>query len=147
MIWGNRPGRYSLSIKFVLFLFSYIFKTDWRKIIFANTYFPFDQMSINMITLFHFSVYKLTHLFPMNFFLPHENIRKPWGFLIFSGGTEKVPDSWKEWMKCTKLLSNSSTDFWGSVKCTKFAMDEMYKSANFLQSLNMNTAEFALSQL
>ena len=50
-------------------------------------------------------------------------------------------------MKCTKLLSNSSTDFLGSVKCTKFVMDEMYKSANFLRSLNMNTAEFALSQL
>ena len=46
-------------------------------------------------------------------------------------------------MKCTKLLSNSSTDFGGSAKCTKFVMDEMYKSAN----LNMNTAESALSQL
>ena len=30
-------------------------------------------------------------------------------------------------MKCSKLLSKPSTDFWGSVKCTKFVMDEMYE--------------------
>ena len=30
------------------------------------------------------------------------------------------------WMKCTKLLSKLSTDFWGLMKCTKFVMNEMY---------------------
>ena len=35
-------------------------------------------------------------------------------------------------MKCTKLLSKPSTDFWGSVKCTKFVMDEMYEIGQFL---------------
>ena len=32
----------------------------------------------------------------------------------------------------------------GSVKCTKFLMDEMYEIGHFLQSLNMNAAEFVL---
>ena len=35
-------------------------------------------------------------------------------------------------MKYTKLLSKSSTDFWVSVKCTKFVMDEMYEIGIFL---------------
>ena len=35
-------------------------------------------------------------------------------------------------MKCTKLLSKRSTDFWGSVECTKFVMDEMYEIGKFL---------------
>ena len=48
-------------------------------------------------------------------------------------------------MKCTKLLSKLSTDFWGLMKCTTFVMDEMYKSTNFLRNLNMNTAEFGCS--
>ena len=39
------------------------------------------------------------------------------------------------WMKCTKLLSKPSTDFWGSVKCTKFVMDEMYEMDQFLSEL------------
>ena len=30
-------------------------------------------------------------------------------------------------MKCTKLLSQSSTEFWGSMKCTRLVMDEMYE--------------------
>ena len=33
------------------------------------------------------------------------------------------------------------------MKRTKLVMDEMHKLANFLRSLNMNTAEFAPSQL
>ena len=32
----------------------------------------------------------------------------------------------------TKLLSKPSTDFWGSVKYTKFVMDEMYEIGQFL---------------
>ena len=36
------------------------------------------------------------------------------------------------WMKCTKLLSKPSADFWGSVRCTKFVMDEMYEIGQFL---------------
>ena len=52
-----------------------------------------------------------------------------------------------EWMKCTKLLNKPSTDFGGSVECPNFVMDECTKSANFLQSLNMNTAESTLCQL
>ena len=35
-------------------------------------------------------------------------------------------------MKCTKLLSKPGTDFWGSVKCTKFVMDEMNEIGLFL---------------
>ena len=35
-------------------------------------------------------------------------------------------------MKCTKLHSKSSTDFWGSFRCTKFMMDEMYEIDQFL---------------
>ena len=42
----------------------------------------------------HFSVriykFMLTHLFPMTLSLPTENIRKPDGFLMFSGGRERV---------------------------------------------------------
>ena len=35
-------------------------------------------------------------------------------------------------MKCMKLLSKLSTEFWGSMKCTKFVMDGMYKISQFL---------------
>ena len=35
-------------------------------------------------------VLQLTHLFPMHPSLPPENIRKPFGFLMFSGGREGV---------------------------------------------------------
>ena len=35
-------------------------------------------------------------------------------------------------MKGTKLLSKLSTDIWGSVKCRKFVMDEMYEIGQFL---------------
>ena len=35
-------------------------------------------------------------------------------------------------MKCTKLLSNPSTDFWGSVKSAKFMIDEMSEIGQFL---------------
>ena len=34
-------------------------------------------------------------------------------------------------MKCTKLLSKPSTDFWGSVKRTKLVMDKMYEIGQF----------------
>ena len=30
-------------------------------------------------------------------------------------------------MKCTKLLSNPSTDICGLIKCTNLVMDEMYE--------------------
>ena len=36
-------------------------------------------------------------------------------------------------MKCTKLVSKPSTDFWGSLKCTQFVMDEMYEIGQFLE--------------
>ena len=45
-------------------------------------------------------------------------------------------------MKCMKLLSKPSTNYWGSMKCTKFVMDE----ADLSRTLNMNTPVFALSQ-
>ena len=35
------------------------------------------------------------------------------------------------WMKCTKLVSKPSKDFWVSVKYTKFVMDEMYEISQF----------------
>ena len=35
-------------------------------------------------------------------------------------------------MKCTKFLSKPSTGFWGSMKCTKLVMDEMYKIGRFI---------------
>ena len=31
------------------------------------------------------------------------------------------------WMKYTKLLNKPSTGFWGSMKCIKLVMDEVYK--------------------
>ena len=31
------------------------------------------------------------------------------------------------WMKCTNLLSKPITEFWGSIKCTKLVIDEMYE--------------------
>ena len=36
----------------------------------------------------------LTHLFPMHPFSSPENIRKPYGFLMFSGGRERM--HWEE---------------------------------------------------
>ena len=30
-------------------------------------------------------------------------------------------------MKCTNLLSKPITEFWGSIKCTKLVIDEMYE--------------------
>ena len=30
-------------------------------------------------------------------------------------------------MKCTKMLSKPSAGFWGSIKCAKLVMDEMYE--------------------
>ena len=36
------------------------------------------------------------------------------------------------WMKFANLLCKLSKDFWGSMKCTKFAMDEMYEIDQFL---------------
>ena len=38
-----------------------------------------------------------------------------------------VTDSCKDEMKCTKLHRKPSTDIWGSVKCTKLVMVEMYE--------------------
>ena len=32
-------------------------------------------------------------------------------------------------MKCTKLLSKPSAEFWGSMECTKFEMDKMCQIA------------------
>ena len=43
-------------------------------------------------------------------------------------------------MKCTKLLSKPSADFWGSVKCTKFLMDEMYEIGQFLAELEYDAS-------
>ena len=77
-------------------------------------------------------------------------------------------------MKCTKLLSKPSRAFGRSMRCTKLAMDDMYEIGRkiskpntdyyvaplhywphdlvvcvvgLLPSLNINTQEFALSQL
>ena len=36
-------------------------------------------------------------------------------------------------MKCTKLVSKPSTDFWGSVEFTQFVMNEMYEIGQFLE--------------
>ena len=38
-------------------------------------------------------------------------------------------------MKCTKLLSKLSKNFWGLMKCTNFVMDEMYEIGQFLAEL------------
>ena len=35
-------------------------------------------------------------------------------------------------MECMKLLSKPSTRFWGSMKCTKLVMDEMYEIGRFI---------------
>ena len=35
-------------------------------------------------------------------------------------------------MKCTKLLSKPRTGLWGSMKCTKLVMDEMYEIGRFI---------------
>ena len=35
-------------------------------------------------------------------------------------------------MECTKLLSKPSADIWGSMKCTKLVMDEMYEIGRFI---------------
>ena len=38
----------------------------------------------------HFCIFNLTHLFQCTFSLTTGNIRKPYGFLMFSGGRERV---------------------------------------------------------
>ena len=37
-----------------------------------------------------FQISTIPHLFEMHFLYPHKNIRKPYGFLMFSGGRERV---------------------------------------------------------
>ena len=55
------------------------------------------QNRINPSIIINFSsCYRLTHLFPMHPSLPPENIRKPYGFLVFSGDTGKL--HWNKWV-------------------------------------------------
>ena len=50
------------------------------------------NVEVKLLRLEYFSEYivTLTHLFQMHPFSTPENIRKPYGFFMFSGGTKRV---------------------------------------------------------
>ena len=50
-------------------------------------------------------------------------------------------------MKCTKLLSKLSTDFLGSMKCTKFVMGEMYEIGHFLAEFEYEYCRIWLDEM
>ena len=59
---------------------------------FSGPYFPVFGLKdlIFFPLMLIISIPMLTHLFPMHAFSTPENIRKPQGFLMFSGGRESV---------------------------------------------------------
>ena len=80
------------------------------------------SLYISTITLFAsaktFSWWFLTRLSLMHRFLPHENIRKPQGFLIFSWGRERV--HWEQ-MGCMQFCNHETIIQTGKI-CKKISL-------------------------